>query len=202
MRAIFESDSLLTRIDSQIRTVKGLPAKKRVKRNYESPLEEQLVRRKELSDRVEALYRGCWVQARAPDCERRLAELERSEGRTSEAGRAMAEYVGAVPDDGSAWSFLAEIERDRGRCREAVRLLEKAEIQARDPVWLFLAPAQSARILAAGGSWALAEQAMTRAVRNARRQGVVPQLAAALEGELELIRRHDPRVAGDVVCAE
>ena len=45
MRAIFESDSLLTKIDSQIRTVKGLPAKKRVKRNYESPLEEQLVRR-------------------------------------------------------------------------------------------------------------------------------------------------------------
>src|ERR687895_935975 len=50
MRAIFESDSLLTKIDSQIRTVKGLPAKKRVTRNYESPLEEQLVRRKELTD--------------------------------------------------------------------------------------------------------------------------------------------------------
>ena len=55
MRAIFESDSLLTRIDSQIRSVKGLSTKKRVTRNYESPLEEQLVRRKELSDRVEAL---------------------------------------------------------------------------------------------------------------------------------------------------
>jgi hypothetical protein len=55
MRAIFESDSLLTRIDSQIRSVKGLSAKKRVTRSYESPLEEQLMRRKELSDRVEAL---------------------------------------------------------------------------------------------------------------------------------------------------
>jgi hypothetical protein len=55
MRAIFESDSLLTRIDSQIRSVKGLSTKKRVTRSYESPLEEQLMRRKELSDRVEAL---------------------------------------------------------------------------------------------------------------------------------------------------
>lgn len=55
MRAIFESDSLLTRIDSQIRSVKGLSAKKRVKREYESPLQEQIVRRKELSDRVDQL---------------------------------------------------------------------------------------------------------------------------------------------------
>ena len=63
MRAIFESDSLLTKIDSQIRTVKGLPAKKRVKRNYESPLEEQLVRRKELTDRVEALVQRARMTA-------------------------------------------------------------------------------------------------------------------------------------------
>jgi hypothetical protein len=63
MRAIFESDSLLTRIDSQIRTVKGLPAKKRVTRSYESPLEEQLVRRKELADRVEALVQRARVTA-------------------------------------------------------------------------------------------------------------------------------------------
>ena len=63
MRAIFESDSLLTKIDSQIRTVKGLSAKKRVKRNYESPLEEQLVRRKELTDRVEALVQRARVTA-------------------------------------------------------------------------------------------------------------------------------------------
>jgi hypothetical protein len=63
MRAIFESDSLLTRIDSQIRSVKGLSAKKRVTRNYESPLEEQLVRRKELSARVEALVQRARVTA-------------------------------------------------------------------------------------------------------------------------------------------
>jgi hypothetical protein len=63
MRAIFESDSLLTRIDSQIRSVKGLSTKKRVTRNYESPLEEQLARRKELSDRVEALVQRARVTA-------------------------------------------------------------------------------------------------------------------------------------------
>lgn len=76
MRAIFESDSLLTRIDSQIRTVKGLPAKKRVKRNYESPLEEQLMRRKELSDRVEALVERARVTAKElADSRKREQEL-------------------------------------------------------------------------------------------------------------------------------
>jgi hypothetical protein len=76
MRAIFESDSLLTRIDSQIRTVKGLPARKRVKRNYESPLEEQLMRRKELSDRVEALVqRTRATSAELADSRKREAEL-------------------------------------------------------------------------------------------------------------------------------
>lgn len=76
MRAIFESDSLLTRIDSQIRTVKGLPAKKRVKRNYESPLEEQLLRRKELSDRVEALVERARVTAKElADSRKREQEL-------------------------------------------------------------------------------------------------------------------------------
>jgi outer membrane murein-binding lipoprotein Lpp len=63
MRAILESDSLLSRIDSQIRSVKGLSTKKRVSRNYESPLEEQLMRRKELSDRVEALVQRARVTA-------------------------------------------------------------------------------------------------------------------------------------------
>lgn len=63
MRAIFESDSLLTRIDSQIRSVKGLPAKKRVKREYESPLQEQIVRRKELSERVDQLVQRARVTA-------------------------------------------------------------------------------------------------------------------------------------------
>src|SRR5688500_5607274 len=76
MRAIFESDSLLTKIDSQIRTVKGLPAKKRVKRNYESPLEEQLVRRKELTDRVEALVQRARVTAtELADSRKREQEL-------------------------------------------------------------------------------------------------------------------------------
>src|SRR5688500_8836779 len=63
MRAIFESDSLLTKIDSQIRSVKGLSAKKRVSRSYESPLEEQLMRRKELSGRVDALVQRARVTA-------------------------------------------------------------------------------------------------------------------------------------------
>src|SRR5688572_19107388 len=76
MRAIFESDSLLTKIDSQIRTVKGLPAKKRVNRNYESPLEEQLVRRKELTDRVEALVQRARVTAtELADSRKREQEL-------------------------------------------------------------------------------------------------------------------------------
>lgn len=82
MRAIFESDSLLTKIDSQIRSVKGLSAKKRVTRNYESPLEEQLMRRKELSDRVGALVQRAAVTANELAASRRREQELRGKNDT------------------------------------------------------------------------------------------------------------------------
>jgi hypothetical protein len=82
MRAIFESDSLLTKIDSQIRSVKGLSPKKRVTRSYESPLEEQLIRRKELSDRVGALVQRAVVTANELAASRRREEELRGKNDT------------------------------------------------------------------------------------------------------------------------
>lgn len=82
MRAIFESDSLLTKIDSQIRSVKGLSAKKRIQRSYESPLEEQLLRRKELSDRVGALVQRAAVTANELAASRRREEELRGKNDT------------------------------------------------------------------------------------------------------------------------
>jgi hypothetical protein len=82
MRAIFESDSLLTKIDSQIRSVKGLSAKKRVQRSYESPLEEQMLRRKELSDRVGALVQRAAVTANELAASRRREEELRGKNDT------------------------------------------------------------------------------------------------------------------------
>jgi hypothetical protein len=82
MRAIFESDSLLTKIDSQIRSVKGLSPKKRAQRDYESPLEEQLTRRKELSDRVSALVQRAAVTANELAASRRREQELRGKNDT------------------------------------------------------------------------------------------------------------------------
>lgn len=82
MRAIFESDSLLTRIDSQIRSVRGLSPKKRAQRDYESPLEEQLMRRKELSDRVAALVQRAAVTANELAASRRREQELRGKNDT------------------------------------------------------------------------------------------------------------------------
>ena len=54
-RIIFDADNFIMSIDSQIRTVKGLPAAKRVRQKPESPIEEQLQRRQEVLARVNAL---------------------------------------------------------------------------------------------------------------------------------------------------
>ena len=54
-RVIVDADDFIMQIDSQIRTVKGLPTSKRVSRRAESPIEEQLETRKEVLARVSAL---------------------------------------------------------------------------------------------------------------------------------------------------
>ena len=54
-KVIVDADDFIMQIDSQIRTVKGLPTSKRVSRRVESPIEEQLETRKEVLARVGAL---------------------------------------------------------------------------------------------------------------------------------------------------
>ncbi len=54
-RIIVDADDFIMSIDSQIRTVKGLPTSKRVSRRSESPIEEQIETRKEVLARVSAL---------------------------------------------------------------------------------------------------------------------------------------------------
>lgn len=54
-KIIVDADDFIMQIDSQIRTVKGLPTSKRVSRRSESPIEEQLETRKEVLARVGAL---------------------------------------------------------------------------------------------------------------------------------------------------
>ncbi len=54
-KVIVDADDFIMAIDSQIRTVKGLPTSKRVSRRTESPIEQQLETRKEVLARVSAL---------------------------------------------------------------------------------------------------------------------------------------------------
>lgn len=54
-KVIVDADDFIMQIDSQIRTVKGLPVSKRVSRRSESPIEDQLETRKEVLSRVAAL---------------------------------------------------------------------------------------------------------------------------------------------------
>jgi chromosome segregation ATPase len=54
-RVIVDADDFIMAIDSQIKTVKGLPTPKRVSRRAESPIEDQIERRKEVLARVSAL---------------------------------------------------------------------------------------------------------------------------------------------------
>jgi hypothetical protein len=76
-RIIFEADDFLVAIDSQIRTVKGLPAGKRGSAKLESPMEEQLQRRKETLARVEALVkRTKQTAAQLADSRRREQKLK------------------------------------------------------------------------------------------------------------------------------
>jgi hypothetical protein len=61
---VLDADKFISQIDSQISRVKGLPAAKRGKQNFESPVEEQLAARKALLVRVDALVERAQVTAK------------------------------------------------------------------------------------------------------------------------------------------
>jgi hypothetical protein len=78
-RIIFDADHFIMQIDSQIRTVKGLPASKRANKSLESPLEEQIERRKEVLARVNALVDRANTTARQLEESRQREALLREE---------------------------------------------------------------------------------------------------------------------------
>ena len=71
-QVVLDADQFITRIDSQISTVKGLP-KGQKREGVESPIQDQLLRRKEMMARVNALV------ARSKATSAQLAEAKKRE---------------------------------------------------------------------------------------------------------------------------
>ena len=95
-RVIFEADDFIMQIDSQIKRVKGLPVRTRTRKPQESPIAEQLERRKEVLARVEALV------TRAQTTARQLEESKQRElalkGEKDSLARALADAEKRVSD--------------------------------------------------------------------------------------------------------
>src|SRR5512146_1812778 len=71
-QVVLDADQFITKIDSQISTVKGLP-KGQKREGVESPIQDQLLRRKEMMSRVNALV------IRAKQTATQLAEARKHE---------------------------------------------------------------------------------------------------------------------------
>lgn len=95
-RVIFEADDFIMQIDSQIKRVKGLPVRTRTRKPQESPIAEQLERRKEVLARVEALV------SRAQTTARQLEESKQRElmlrGEKDSLAHALADAQKRVSD--------------------------------------------------------------------------------------------------------
>ena len=88
-RVILEADDFIMQIDSQIRTVKGLPVSKR-KQPLESPMAEQIERRKEVLARVDALVK------RTNQTARQLAESREREAQLRGEKAALEQQLAAA----------------------------------------------------------------------------------------------------------
>ncbi len=78
-RVIVDADDFIMAIDSQIRTVKGLPTTRRISRRAESPIEDQIERRKEVLARVAALVERAKVTANQLAASRKREEALKGE---------------------------------------------------------------------------------------------------------------------------
>jgi hypothetical protein len=116
-RVVMAADDFIMAIDSQIRTVKGLPAPKRVKKSFESPIAEQIERRKEVLARVNALVQRAKTTATqladARELEKTLrGEKETLEHQLTETTEKLSNAEGRLTDDHSMIAELSEtIER-------------------------------------------------------------------------------------------
>ena len=123
-RVIVDADDFISAIDSQIRTVKGLPTAKRVTRRAESPIEDQIERRKEVLARVSALVERAKLTANqlAASRQREAALKGDKDALQQQIIDAQAKYVEAevkLGDDHTMIGDLgATIERQTARIAE------------------------------------------------------------------------------------
>ncbi len=118
-RIVFDADHFIMQIDSQIRTVKGLPAAKRAGQPLESPLDEQLERRKEIMGRVNALI------DRANTTARQLAESRQRETTLREEKAVLEEQLAQVQQAMSGdETMIAELAATIQRQTERIAGLE------------------------------------------------------------------------------
>ena len=92
-RVIFEADEFISKVDSQISTVKGLPTSKK-RKELESPIEEQLVARKEMLARVDALVkRAKQTATQLAESRRREAALRAENGELKDANAKLQQQI-------------------------------------------------------------------------------------------------------------
>jgi predicted nucleic acid-binding Zn-ribbon protein len=92
-RVIFEADEFISKVDSQISTVKGLPTSKQ-RKNLESPIEEQLVARREMLARVDALVkRAKLTTMQLAESRRREAALRAENGELKDANAKLQQQI-------------------------------------------------------------------------------------------------------------
>ena len=122
-RIIFDADHFIMGIDSQIRTVKGLPTGKRVKARAESPIEEQLERRKEVMARVTALVDRAKTTAAELNASRDREKELRGEKEALE--KSLQQHIADAAQQMSAdESMVAELGETIQRQQETISTLE------------------------------------------------------------------------------
>ena len=123
-RVIVDADDFIMAIDSQIKTVKGLPAPKRISRRAESPIEDQIERRKEVLARVSALVERAKLTANQLAASRKReaalkGEKEAVEAQLADAQQKLTDAEAKLNDDHTMIGDLgATIERQQARIAE------------------------------------------------------------------------------------
>jgi predicted nucleic acid-binding Zn-ribbon protein len=123
-RVIVDADDFIMAIDSQIRTVKGLPTAKRVSRRAESPIEDQIERRREVLTRVSALVERAKLTANQLAASRKReaalkGEKDALQEQLSDAQQKLTDTEARLSDDHTMIGDLgATIERQMARIAE------------------------------------------------------------------------------------
>jgi hypothetical protein len=123
-KIIVDADDFIMQIDSQIRTVKGLPTSKRVSRRSESPMEDQIEKRKEVLTRVNALVertKATATQLAASRAREKAlrGEMDAVQAQLTEAQQKLTDAESRLTDDHTMIGDLGTtIERQAARIAE------------------------------------------------------------------------------------